>query len=158
MPQLPKSLTMRDISVFVEHEVNGKTLDETAETLGCSRDTVKRTKKRGSYRDLVIDALEEKKFTVGDYVEKLIDLTDSKKTLNCGGHNIEVPDNTTQMKAVEKIGKVYGDDAPTNIDISGSLASSRDEELTEQLETALSESVDTSAGEQSPSPDTDRPE
>ena len=147
--KLPKELTLRDLTVFVKHETEGKTLDQTAAEMGVSRDTIKSTKKRGSYRDLVLSAMEEKKFGVEDYVTKLIKLTDAEKTINCGGHNMEVPDQTTRMKAVEKIGKIYGDDAPTNIDISGSLAGSRDEDLAEQLEAAIEESVGSGAGEQS---------
>ena len=158
MGRIPKHLTMRDLTVFSKIEMEGKTLDQTAEEMNISRDTVKRTKKRGSYRDLVLDALEEKKFGVPEYVDKLIKLTKAKKTLNCGGHDMEVEDNTTQMKAIEKIGKVYGDDSPTNIDITSSLASSRDEDLIGEIEAALGNGLDKDTGEQVVSASADRTE
>jgi hypothetical protein len=129
----PAGLTLRDLQVFTEHEVNEKTLDETAEALNVSRDTVKRTKKRGAYRDLVLSALEEKGFTVNEYVKKLIELTEAEKVINCGGHNMPVDDNTTRMKAIEKIGKVFGDDATPGLDVKHSLQSLSDEELRENL-------------------------
>ena len=53
----------------------------------------------------------------------------------------------TQLKAIEKIGKVYGDNAPTNIDISGSLASTRDADLYDEIEEALENPLGTSPGE-----------
>ena len=130
-------LTYRDLQIFTKHETEGKTLDKTAEEMGVSRDTVKRTKKKAAYRDLVLDAMEKQGFQVENYVEKLVGLTSAEKEINIGGDLHYVPDNTTQMKAIEKIGKVYGDAAPVDIDLSSSLARSSDEELFEEFEDAL---------------------
>ena len=43
-------LTVRDEMVFRHHEVEGKTIDQTANIIGVSRDTVKHTKKKPAYR------------------------------------------------------------------------------------------------------------
>lgn len=133
-PKRPSDvLTYRDLQIFHLHEEKGKTLDETAEELGISRDTVKRTKRKIAYRDLVLTAMEEQGFGVDDYVKKLIGLTDAQKEINVGGDIRMVDDNVTQMKAVEKIGKIYGDSAPENLEISGNLTKASDGELFEEL-------------------------
>ena len=150
--KLPDGLTYKDLKVFTKVEVEGKTLDQAAEELGCSRDTLKRTKKRGSYRDLTLQAMDEQGYGVDEYVAKLVELTKAQKLLNCGGHDVTVEDNVTQLKAIEKIGKVYGDNAPTNIDISGSLASTRDADLYDEIEEALGNPLGTSPGESGASP------
>jgi hypothetical protein len=146
--KLPEGLTFRDLQVFSKCEQQNKTLDEAAAEMGVSRDTIKRTKKRGSYRDLTLSAMEELGYTVDEYVKKLVGLTNAKKLLNCGGHDMEVEDNVVQLKAIEKIGKVYGDNAPTNIDITGSLAGSSDENILEEIESALENPVGGDSGEQ----------
>ena len=131
--KLPEGLTYRDLQVFAKVEQEGKTLDQAAEELGVSRDTIKRTKKRGSYRDLTLAAMEELGYTVEDYTKKLIGLTDAKKMLNFGGHNEIVDDNVTQLKAIEKIGKVYGDNADVGVNVRHDMGMASDEELMEAL-------------------------
>ena len=74
-------------------------------------------------------------YGVEQYVQKLVSLTDAKKEISIGGDSIKVDDNTTQMKAIDKIGKVFGDNAPTEVDLTSSLASASDAELFEELET-----------------------
>jgi len=141
-------LTYRDLQIFNLHEQKGKTLDETAEELGISRDTVKRTKRKLAYRDLVLTAMEEQGFQVEDYVKKLILLTQAEKEINVGGDIRMVNDNTTQMKAVEKIGKIYGDNAPLDLEISGNLTKASDGELFEELAEASERfGVDVESGE-----------
>ncbi|MCE5185037.1 MAG: hypothetical protein LLF76_02805 [Planctomycetaceae bacterium] len=125
--------TLRDLQIFKAHTLEGKTLDKTAKELGISRDTIKRTKRKPVYRDMVLAALEAKGFTVDDYVAKLIDLAHAKKSINIGGLAEEVDDNVTQMKAIEKIGNVYGDNAPREINIAGDLASASDAELLAEI-------------------------
>ena len=141
-------LTYRDLQIFNLHEQKGKTLDETAEELGISRDTVKRTKRKLAYRDLVLTAMEEQGFQVEDNVKRLILLTQAEKEINVGGDIRMVNDNTTQMKAVEKIGKIYGDNAPLDLEISGNLTKASDGELFEELAEASERfGVDVESGE-----------
>ena len=129
-----KVLTYRDLQIFKKHETEGKTLDKTADEMGISRDTVKRTKKKAAYRDMVLAAMEAEGYGVEQYVQKLVKLTDAKKEISIGGDSIKVDDNTTQMKAIDKIGKVFGDNAPTEVDLTSSLASASDAELFAELE------------------------
>ena len=147
--KLPSNvLTYRDLQVFNKIENEGKTLDKTAEELGVSRDTIKRTKKKDCYRNLVLDALEKKGFTVETYVTKLVGLTDAEKEINIGGDIHFVPDQTTRMKAIDKVGKVYGDNCPTENIITSNFASSSDEELFEELEGRCKDAgVDEGTGE-----------
>lgn len=134
--KLPKTVTIRDMGVLVHHEMNGCTLEETAKKLGVSRDTVKRTKRRAAYRDLVLAALEEKGFDVPKYVDKLIGLTDAERDINIGGQVHLVPDNVARMAAIKKIGDIYGDSAPKELSHTHSLTASSDDELGELLEEA----------------------
>ena len=137
--KLPDNLTLRDLQVFSKIEQEGKTLDQAAEELGVSRDTVKRTKKRGCYRDLILDAIAERQFTVDEYAKKLIALTEAEKVLNCGGHDQVVSDNPVRMKAIEKLGRIYGDDADKTVNLGLSAQSTSDEELLEEIDSALKE-------------------
>jgi len=135
----PNVLTARDLQVFEHHLLGNKTIAETAKAIGVSTDTVKRTKKKPAYRQMVLDAMEEAGFGVEQYVSKLIKLTDAKKTLNVGGHEIEVDDNPVQLGAIRKVGDIYGDDAPKELGLTHSTAGSSDDELIAELAESLQE-------------------
>ena len=133
-------LTMRDAEIFHKHEVEKKSMDQVAKETGVSRDTIKRTKKKLAYRELVLSGLEYHKFGVLEYTKKLVDLTNAKKVINCGqGVTETCEDNVVQLNAIKKIGDIFGDNAPKEIDIASGLAGSSDAELYEELEIACKE-------------------
>jgi len=131
------TLTLRDLEIFQAHTIERKTLDETAQQVEVSRDTVKRTKRKKSYRDLVVAALEVKGFTVEDYASGLINLTTAQKEINVDGVLETVDDNPTRLGALKKIGDVYGDNAPKQLDLLPT--GSTDEEINLELEQAMQE-------------------
>lgn len=132
-----KSITNRDAMVFFHNAVQGKTLDQTAQELGISRDTVKRTKKKSSYRDLVIAYGGQIDLTMEAYVRKLKELMYANKTIKLDSGSITVPDNTTQLNATLKFGRILGDEAPKETSVQHTIAGASDEELHEAFESAL---------------------
>ena len=134
--KLPDSLTYRDLQVFQKHQVENKTLEQTAQELGISRDTVKRTKLRSSYNELGQQALEYQALTIDKYIEKLIKKLDATKGVNYGGRKIEEDDNVAQMAALKEIGNIYGVHAPEQHNIQHTLAGTSDEDLDREFEAA----------------------
>jgi len=144
----PESVTTKDLAVLKLHEVEGKTLQETADVMGVSRTTVKQIKKRPAYREMVLLALEQESKTPADYAKKLMALVEAKKTINVGGHPIETEDNVTQFNATKQWGNILGVDAPKELDVQHSLAGASDEELGKALTEAESRlGVDEGRGE-----------
>jgi len=136
----PNALTIDDVSVIKLHEVGKLSLDETAEAMNVSRETVKRIKKKPAYRDFVLAALEAEEYNATKYARQLIALTEAKKETTCQGKPIDkVVDNAARMKAIEKIGDILGVDAPKEYDLQHSLATKSDEELAEELGRAKQE-------------------
>jgi hypothetical protein len=130
----PETMTLRDLAIFKAHTLEGKTLAEAAKAVGTSKDTVKRTKKKKAYRELVISALEANNWDVDEYAKKLIKLVNAERELSVAGEIIKVQDNVTQIAAIKKLGQIYGDDAPKEVDLTHSLASASDAELLEDLQ------------------------
>lgn len=138
MPAHQENLTIRDLEVMKYHEVDGMTLDETAEKVGVSRSTVKTIKKRPAYRDLVITAIEGKEYTADEFAEKLIQLLEAKKgsTHLIDDEQVRDEDNVTQFNALKKWGDILGVDAPKEYDVKHELATASDAELDKALEEA----------------------
>ena len=134
----PDILTLDDVSVIKLHEVEKKSLNETAEIMNVSRETVKRIKKKPAYRDFVLDAIEKRGYSADTFAEQIIALTEANKQINVEGELEEVDDNPTRMKAVEKMGDILGVDAPKEYDVRHGLASATDEEIAADLEKAES--------------------
>lgn len=132
------ALNLRDVAIFKAHTLEGLSLNETAQKVGCSRDTVKRTKKKEAYHRLAQEALERQQYGIDELVGDLIAKTKAKKELYIGSGVIEVDDNITQLKAIERIGDIYGVNAPTNLNVAA-IAGSSDEELAGEIEEACRE-------------------
>jgi len=128
-----ETMTMRDLEIFKANQIDGKTLDKTAEIVGVSRKTVSRTKSKVSYHELAQAALEQKGLTVDVYAGKLIEKLDARKGVNYDGERIEEDDNVAQMTALKEVAQIYGVHAPREIDLKHSLASASDEELDQNL-------------------------
>ena len=124
---------MDDITVIQHHEVEKKSLDETAAIMNVSRETVKRIKRKPAYRDFVLEAIENKGYNADKFAEQLIALTEAKKKMNVEGELEDVDDNPTRMKAVEKMGDILGVDAPKEYDLQHSIAAKSDAELAEEF-------------------------
>jgi hypothetical protein len=99
-------------------------------------------------------ALEEKGYTVDRLVSDLIAKTKAQKDINIGGSCIQVDDNVAQLKAIERIGDIYGVNAPKDISITG-IAGSSDAEIFEELEEALQAARMAGADREQGSPEED---
>jgi hypothetical protein len=131
-----QSLTLRDAKVFYHHNMQDKTMKETAKILNVSIDTVKRTKKKEAYYKLAAAQLEQQTCDIPTYVAKLIAKTEAKKANNYGGNRVEEDDNVAQMTALKEIGAIYGVYAPKEVHAEFSLAQASDAELFGEIEEA----------------------
>ena len=132
----PNTLTLQELEILQKHTIEGKSGYQTAHELGISRDTVKRAKRKPAYHEMAQAALEQKGYTVERLVGDLIDKTTAKKCENMGGSLLEVEDNVSQIKALTIISKIYGVEAPQQINLN-SLAGASDDELIEELNEQL---------------------
>jgi hypothetical protein len=149
----PNTLKLRDLEVFQAHEIQNKTLAQTAQEVGVSVDTVKRIKKKPAYRDLSLDALERYNHGIDIHVKALIEKTKAQKCIVMGTTHWYEDDNPTQMKALDAITDIYGIRAPRHIELSGNLTSASDEELFGEIEDAVqSTGLVPKAGKQSDGP------
>ena len=129
-------LTLRDLEVM-KRDLAGQTGDQIAEELKVCRKTVTNTKAKPAYRDLIIGALEQEQFQVGDLAKKLVTLSNARKDLNVDGVLHTVDDNVTRLGAVRKLCDIYGVDAPKEIDVRATTAQMSNEELMENLSVQL---------------------
>jgi predicted DNA-binding protein (UPF0251 family) len=150
----PNTLTLRDLEILQKHTIEGKTQRVTAMEMGISKDVIKRTKRKPAYNQLAQAALEEKGYTVDRLVSDLIAKTKAQKDINIGGSCIQVDDNVAQLKAIERIGDIYGVNAPKDISITG-IAGSSDAEIFEELEEALQAARVAGADREQGSPEED---
>lgn len=137
MSQAP--LTIRDLKIFKAHIMDGKTLNETAAEVGCSRETVKRTKKNPAFRDLMLACFDELGKTPMEYAKKLWAMTEAKKEINVNGSLETVDDNQARMTSLKEIGQIYGVYAPQKVDISQTISDADDAELFNELSVAAKE-------------------
>jgi hypothetical protein len=139
-----KALLIRDAEIFNYHEIEGRTLEETAELVGVSRSTVVKARQKETYNQLAINALQQRKMPVDQYAEKLVEATEAKKALNIRGVRHEEPDNLTRMTALKEIGAIYGVYRPKQINLQHGLAGAPDEVLDAEIE-ELSEKISSHA-------------
>jgi hypothetical protein len=130
-----QDLTLRDLEIFHHHEIMGKTLNETADIVGVSRETIKRTKHKQAYNELAIQALQNKAIGVEKYAEKVAEQLEAKKSINIAGKEVELADNNARIQAIKEVGSVYGLYAPKAISLH-SIASIPDEDLALEVEQA----------------------
>jgi len=128
-----KTLTYPELTAFQHHEVEGKTIPETAQIIGVDEKTIDRMKRKTAWRDLAIIAIEQQGHTLGDYAKKLIEMKDKKKQINVGGILAKVEDNAAQVAYLKETAAIYGLYAPQKHEVT---ASPSDEELARNLEEA----------------------
>ena len=145
------ALTYPELTAFKHHEVDGKTIPETAAILNVDEKTIDRMKKKSAWRDLTIAAIKDRGHTLDDYAAKLIEMKDKKKQINVDGKLESIEDNTAQIAYLKEIASIYGLYAPQKHEIAPSLS---DEELDSDLEEAARklkvESVESGERESAP--------
>jgi len=140
--------TIRDAEVVYHHGLGNHTIEEAGKLMNLSPSTIKRTKRRAAYNELAIKAGEDLGHDINELMEKLWDKTEAKYK-KTDAHNI-------QMRALERLGDVYGIDAPKEVDVAALIASSSIEELlAEIIETKRRLGMDEERGE--PAVDVDPP-
>lgn len=146
------SLSYSQLTAFKHHEVDGKTIPQTAEIVGVDESTIDHWKKKRAWRDLAIAALEHQGHTIDDWAAKVIEMKDRKKSMNVGGTKVDVEDNQAQIRYLDSVEKLLGLAAPQKHEF---IASPSDEELDRDLDEAAKnipvESVE--VGEQRVAPD-----
>jgi hypothetical protein len=126
----PHRYTMRDANVVQVHEVEGHTLQETADILNMSVSTVQRTKRRPAYNELAIQAMKDKKRFLNIWTDLMWDGANAEKIIkNEDGDREKVPDHKTRFPYINRALDIYGVDAPKEVDLSGLIAGSSVEEL-----------------------------
>ena len=147
---MPAKIDEKNIDIQVAeavqyHAVEGKTLAEAGELMGCSRDTVKRIKKREAYHDLATQALEDAGGDVEEVMKKLLAKTEATYYKHIGKDKEgnekyeKIDAHTTQLRAIERICDIYGVDPPKQLDVAGLIASSSVEELLAEIKKTESE-------------------
>jgi hypothetical protein len=132
--------TARDYDVMRSQELEHKTGDETAEELGISRRTVLRTKRKQSYRDVIIAELEQKRVIPATFAENMkLAYEATRIRRNAEGEREAVPDFPTRLKALEKHGDILGVDAPKEFDLKHSMATMGDDELKNEIDASIEE-------------------
>lgn len=135
-----KAANLRDLEIMKSQEVDHDTWEETAEKVGVSLMTITRTKRKQSYRDIVIAALENEEETPETFAKSLKGLMHAKKSINTKEDGVvEVEDNVIQFNAVKKFGDILGVDAPKEFDLKHSMASMSDNELQEAVDNSVKE-------------------
>lgn len=135
-----KAANLRDLEIMKSQEVDHDTWEETAEKVGVSLMTITRTKRKQSYRDIVIAALENEEETPETFAKSLKGLMHAKKSINTKEDGVvEVEDNVIQFNAVKKFGDILGVDAPKEFDLKHSLAHASDEEIQDEINASKKE-------------------
>ena len=130
--KITQTPTLRDAEVVLHHGLENRTLEETGKIMNLSKSTIKRTKRRAAYNELAIQAGEDLDHDIKELMKKLWDKTEAKYKLK-GAEAEEVDAHSIQMRALERLGDVYGIDAPKEVDIAGLIASSSIEELLAEI-------------------------
>ncbi len=133
-----KAITMKDAEIAVGM-LEGKSSYEIAETVGLHRQTVYRHMQSEDVRGLLINALEQKNFTIKDLAQKNIDMLSAKKTIAVGDETEEVDDNPAQTAAVKEMNLIHGVHAPKQVDLRDKTAQASLEDLAQMLTEADAE-------------------
>lgn len=133
----PTTLTLRDAEIFKYHMLDKKTLDETADLVGVSRDVVKRTKKKQAFCELIDMAMQDEGYAAKEYAENLISMLQATKGVNYAGRRQEEPDNLVRMQALRTWGDVTGAYAPKQLNLQHQMGAISDDELEDELKSSL---------------------
>jgi hypothetical protein len=121
-------------------EIKHHTRKQTAELLNVSVPTIARTKKKAAYRQLVLDALEQKGVTAATVADSLKDLMKAEKVLVVKDEGcVRVDDNITRFNATAKVGDIMGVDAPKEFDLKHTMAAMGDDELQDAVNQSAKE-------------------
>ena len=136
------SAVKNTIKLFQKTIVEGKTVTAAAEEMGISRMSAQRYKKTDDFRKMAIEHLEGSTLNgLQGTVGKLVKALDAKRpivTENADGSTSikHVPDNKTQMQALQEVIKIYGLHAPVKKDVTARISISSDAEIFDQIEQA----------------------
>lgn len=119
----------------MEHEVKGTSIPVTAKIIGVDEKTIDRWKASLPWRELAIEAIQQRGDVLGKFAEKVWEMADKEKEINVGGTLQSVDDNIAQGKFVDTVMDVYGIRAPQKHEVTSGPS---DAELDKELEEAAS--------------------
>jgi hypothetical protein len=134
-----KSLNSRDLEIVHSQLIEGDSNVVTAEKVGCSERTVRRTKQKQAYRDLVIAQLAEIEYDAATYAKNMVAHTKAEKKIRFNGEDEKVPDTKHRLIADMKLGDVFGVEAPKEFDLKHSMAAMSDDELLQEIDKSTEE-------------------
>ncbi len=138
-----------EIKFFHKHVIEGKTGNQCAAELGVNKNTASNYKHSDTYRQMALAHLDKKLNGVESVIDNLVTSLDAmrphnvQKTKKDKEGNIEtitevvwVADQSTRMKAILEINRIYGIHAPQKKDITVAVSLSSDEQLFAEIDEA----------------------
>lgn len=126
-------LDARDLAVMKLNGIQKLSIQQTATKLGISPSTVKRIRQKKSYADLAQAALSDNGYSIGRYVEDLIEATKAEKVVIQNGVTLKVADHAARNQAMKLIGSIYGTDAPKELEKRAGISQMSDDEIMQSL-------------------------
>lgn len=126
-------LDARDLAVMKLNGIQKLSIQQTATKLGISPSTVKRIRQKKSYADLAQAALSDNGYSIGRYVEDLIEATKAEKVVIQNGVTLKVADHTARNQAMKLIGSIYGTDAPKELEKRAGISQMTDDDIIQSL-------------------------
>lgn len=141
-------MTLKELEIFWSQEVEisnhpttkgrrGKTYMETKRELGVGDRTIAKTKQKADYNALARARLLESGYNIDKYIQDLIALTTAEKGANVkGSGRVYDADNVARFNAVDKIGNIFGVEAPKQLDLKHTMVAMSDDELIDAIESS----------------------
>lgn len=148
----PYQLTTKQLTAFKYHEMEHKTIPQTADILGVDESTIDNWKTKPAWHELAQCALAKGHNIMEEWAESVWAFREKKKQINVDGELEEVDDNIAQGKFIDVISDTFGLKPPQQLKIvAGPSDADLDKELAESAKKFAVEPVENR--EQGPSPD-----